>query len=251
MDRNLGAISAEIDGGEATFGLFYQWGRKDPFVAGSSVEYDVDGNGNKTMYPMRNGAGTACNTKYAQAAWTAAEGDKTTGTKAYAAAHPMHFLAANKTSGDNNWLAKGIGEFLTDGDPNNGLWSPFTKTIYDPCPPGYMNPRNGMWRVLESSTDVIWHDAPSYGAVYTTPDGQQSWFPAQGYRSAHPQDGGALLNVGVEHSIIQLWTSELMVSYPSCRAYSFYMDSVLTNASAQDDAWGYGLNVRCVKVYEE
>ena len=114
-----------------------------------------------------------------------------------------------------------------------------------------MNPRNGMWRVLESSTDVIWHDAPSYGAVYTTPDGQQSWFPAQGYRSAHPQDGGALLNVGVEHSIIQLWTSELMVSYPSCRAYSFYMDSVLTNASAQDDAWGYGLNVRCVKVYEE
>lgn len=251
MDRNLGAVSAEIDGGEATFGLFYQWGRKDPFVAGSSVEYDLDGDGNKTMHPMRNGANTACNTKYAQAAWTAAEGDKTTGTKAYAVAHPMHFLAANKTSGDNNWLAKGIGEFLTDGDPHNGLWRPFEKTNYDPCPPGYMNPRNGMWRVLESSTDVVWHDAPSYGAVYTTPDGEQTWFPAQGFRSAHPQDGGALLNVGVQHSIIQLWTSELMVSYPSCRAYSFYMDSVLTNASAQDDAWGYGLNVRCVKVYEE
>ncbi|MGM9767796.1 MAG: hypothetical protein ACI3Z0_04965 [Candidatus Cryptobacteroides sp.] len=250
MDRNLGAVSAEIGGGEATFGLFYQWGRKDPFVAGSKVEYDTDSDGNKTMYPMRNGAATACNIKYPQAKWIAEEGDAKTGTKAYAIAHPMLFLAANTTSGDNNWLAKGIGEFLTDGDPHNGLWQPFTKTIYDPCPPGYMNPRNGMWRVLESTTDVVWHDAPSYGAVYTTPGGQQTWFPAQGYRSAHPQDRGALMNVGVEHSIIQLWTSELQVSYPSCRAYSFYMDSVLTNASAQDDAWGYGLNVRCVKVYD-
>lgn len=251
MDRNLGAVSAEIDGGQATYGLFYQWGRKDPFVAGSKVEYDTDADGIKTMYPMRNGSETVCNTKYPQAKWTAAEGDATTGTKAFAIAHPMYFLAANKTSGDNNWLAKGIGEFLTDGDPNNGLWKPFTKTNYDPCPPGYMNPRNGMWRVLENTTSVVWHDAPSYGAVYTTEDGEQTWFPAQGFRSAHPQECGALINVGVEHSIIQLWTSELQVSWPSCRAYSFYMDSVLTNASAQDDAWGYGLNVRCVKVYQD
>ena len=32
MDRNLGAISLEI-GVETSFGLYYQWGRKDPFVA--------------------------------------------------------------------------------------------------------------------------------------------------------------------------------------------------------------------------
>ena len=38
MDRNLGAMSASPEDGPLTYGLKYQWGRKDPFYAGSSNE---------------------------------------------------------------------------------------------------------------------------------------------------------------------------------------------------------------------
>ncbi|MBR5033886.1 MAG: hypothetical protein IKX71_01135, partial [Bacteroidales bacterium] len=35
MDRNLGATSTNPEDGEQTFGLYYQWGRKDPYSANS------------------------------------------------------------------------------------------------------------------------------------------------------------------------------------------------------------------------
>ena len=36
MDRNLGAISA-TRGDVGAIGLYYQWGRKDPFLGSSSI----------------------------------------------------------------------------------------------------------------------------------------------------------------------------------------------------------------------
>lgn len=43
MDRNLGATSALEADGAASFGLLYQWGRKDPFYGGEKNEDSGDG----------------------------------------------------------------------------------------------------------------------------------------------------------------------------------------------------------------
>ena len=40
MDRNLGALSAAADD-PLSNGLFYQWGRKDPFMGSSDLEIGI------------------------------------------------------------------------------------------------------------------------------------------------------------------------------------------------------------------
>lgn len=58
MDRNLGAISADIESGKAN-GLHYQWGRKDPipnFVAGNSSRIFIGVGNNPAFPPVAGGA---------------------------------------------------------------------------------------------------------------------------------------------------------------------------------------------------
>lgn len=105
MSRNLGAL---VDATIATptpsesFGLLYQWGRKDPFPGLCS-----DG-------PVAV-AGTAV---------TAQEGPVSV---AESIQHPT--VISFKESKD----------WQNDSDPSS-LWLEASKTVYDPCPPGYMLP---------------------------------------------------------------------------------------------------------------
>ena len=252
MDRNLGATSANQADGEETYGLFYQWGRKDPFYGGTKKERIADETGNVLQNdPFKNAKeGTVCNTKYPQAVWTSNMGTKEQGTIDFATKNPMFFLAGTITSGDNNWLEKEQ-PMRKNYDSDLALWRPFEKSIYDPCPVGYQIPRKGVWDVLEPKTDGKWV-ADYSGFVYTNSEsGESTWFPAQGMRVAHPESNGALEYLDSEKSnMIGVWTSEQMTANPSCRSHSLNINTVLTNSQASDDAWGYGLNVRCVKVYE-
>lgn len=129
MDRNLGALSA-TPGDASAHGMYYQWGRKDPFPAGveelsclTGYEYrTVRGAGSKGM------------------------------TLDYAIANPTHYIVGEEElipgSGYSykNWL-------LT---PNHNLWgnaSPSVdsyveasdKSVYDPCPPGWKLPDRRAW----------------------------------------------------------------------------------------------------------
>lgn len=124
MDRNLGAYGTTDWASSSTNvskGLNYQWGRKDPFVGPddsglkSNVmkpTYDADG---KALAAM------ALATSFSNApAWTHVN---TKLSVADIAAYPMAFV-----SGASNYI-------WLDGN-TDGLWSD-SKTIYDPCPPGY------------------------------------------------------------------------------------------------------------------
>jgi hypothetical protein len=104
MDRNLGATFAGAGTGKGT-GLFYQWGRKDPFPAtGKAGDDQVLG-------------------KY-----TVEETTSTIGTIVYSISNPQIFI---KKTTMGNWLT------VTD----DTLWGQDTaKTIYDPCPPGWRVP---------------------------------------------------------------------------------------------------------------
>lgn len=123
MSRNLGALvdTPTILDPVATvesFGLLYQWGRKDPFP-GLGVVYDA---GAITV------AGTEMTSKVRP--MTVEEAIK----------NPTVYVIKDDTSKD--WLPEGTDEV-------GKLWGETEKSVYDPCPVGYMLPeRNkscGFW----------------------------------------------------------------------------------------------------------
>ena len=120
MDRNLGALtvteaSEEADASPSSFGLLYSWGRKDPFPGLASF----DGSSPIT---------TTTTFDYHGALMSVADSYES----------PTVFV---QTSADANW------PWCTDAD-KSGLWAT-SKTINDPCPPGYVVPQfkdgEGLW----------------------------------------------------------------------------------------------------------
>ena len=242
MDRNLGATSAELLGGYETFGLYYQWGRKDPFIGDKTEEYtreDDDENGRWTeVVPAFGNSSqlTVCNTAYTQAKWVEMATNSEVGTIAYATANPMTFLHTG------SWV--NVNSLTSDerNDKDKSLWRPFQKTNYDPCPVGYQVPRKGMWVELSHINCVC---TENKGIVHTTDLGDQVWYPFAGYRSANMAEKGALISVQHKHNYIKIWSSELeppRFAYTFTVNYSFFYDG-------QSAEWGNGYNVRCVKAY--
>ena len=249
MDRNLGATDATALGDYETFGLYYQWGRKDPFIGDKQEERTRDqenGGWKDIVKPFGNsGTLTICNTAYAQAKWVSTPTSSEIGTIAYATANPMTFLYSG-TGNVANWLnVKGLSKEEKNAicyDPDKSLWRPFQKSNYDPCPVGYQVPRKAMWVALSSNNSVV----TSYkGFVNTTPAGASAWYPMAGYRSAHPSDGGSLVSVQNEYGFVQLWSSELEVAETAY--HFFYSDPTFYVGNGA--GWGNGYNVRCVKAY--
>lgn len=123
MDRNLGATRAD---GEECLGLYYQWGRKDPFSA--IIAFDSAA-GEGWYYPC-----------------VGAEADQDNPEIhciEYSIAHPMEYIGA--TTNNANWLLEPgqgwlWGHYTEEAE--NGLWHdfPVLKTIFDPCPKGYAVP---------------------------------------------------------------------------------------------------------------
>lgn len=161
QDRNLGATSA-TPGETTAYGLYYQWGRKEPFCGGVTTESSAE-----SMAQAR--AGTTVNPAFAEAhAWQQASGAEFS-TLEYAAAHPMTFLSNKGTTGTYDWLAS----------PRDDLWG-MQKSIYDPCPPGYRVPDRDTWDDFADEADryiegVSTWDGTLYGMTYTH-EGTKDWY---------------------------------------------------------------------------
>ena len=116
MDRNLGALtvataSTTVDVEAESFGMFYQWGRKDPFIGARA-----------------KGSGS----NLAKYTGTTQTGTSESVDMDYAIAHPTT-MAKN-----DNW-----------NDGNTDRWGQGgSKTIYDPCPAGYRIPEYNSSEVL-------------------------------------------------------------------------------------------------------
>ena len=181
LDRNLGAASPALreDGRN---GLFYQWGRKDPFPAGPTLTgdtstmpvdlYDMDGEVVKVSY----------------SSW----GSNSSNNLEYSIANPTVVLAGYSLPGSyQDWLK----------DENNSLWgnpdgnvrndeneypNKGSKSCYDPCPVGWRVPPvdvlrtatpSGGYDVDESQFDV--DGEFNYGYYMNMAEGS-SYFPASG-----------------------------------------------------------------------
>lgn len=111
MDRNIGALNVNSDTYKA--GFLYQWGRKDPFPAGTFFRQPTQ----YVFVPARTTA-------------LGYEEDNDGFTMAYSVAHPTTQLGPASAC----WLVES--EFTV----NLWLSSTGTKTIYDPCPAGWRIP---------------------------------------------------------------------------------------------------------------
>ena len=118
MAYNLGAYE-ETTTGASGFGLLYQWGRKDPFIPGEWSKEEVS-----TTWPDD------------------VVSDDETGTMEYATSHPMTFIKGNDNNKD--WCYSSYATIRTS------RWGK-TKTIYDPCPPGWRVPDPDIWATAAGS----------------------------------------------------------------------------------------------------
>lgn len=108
MDRNIGATSAYS--GPTSYGLYYQWGRKDPLKTG---------------------------------AFTTVASSSYTGNVEYASANPTVFITS--TSGD--WMQVSDSDLWGNG---YGVAATSVKAVQDPCPAGYRVAPAELWTTFSS-----------------------------------------------------------------------------------------------------
>ncbi len=184
MDRNLGALGWLQPDGVYTYGLYYQWGRKDPFPTSSSSSE----NGTESrIYNASHPSGTT---------FAGGIGAKTaagsTSTVALSIANPTTFY--HNSTGD--WIGK-----TNDGAyQKRSRWifissdaagtstrtatydAKGMKTIFDPCPYGWRVPWGNNWSNLSTpdGPNVFpWNTNTVRGRTFTG----GYFFPASGSRN--------------------------------------------------------------------
>lgn len=121
MDRNLGAIG-NLPGALGTFGLLYQWGRKDPFPGSSSVNRN-----DAAVVYKASGVITGKDSQHFTDLQTSID-------------NPLAYTL-------DDWSGS-AGDFSWD---SNG-----SKTAYDPCPKGWRVSSVNSWNGLDVDHDFPW-----------------------------------------------------------------------------------------------
>ena len=158
MDRNLGATSA-TPGDVGALGLFYQWGRKDPFLGSSSISDGVVAK-STIVWP------------------SAVLSNSSNGTIEFATANPTTFITYNTYNSD--WYYTG------SSSTDNTRWtiSGSAKSIYDPCPAAWRVPdggSNGVWsKALNSSVDDSIRGKGGYNFSDVFGAASTIWYPGAG-----------------------------------------------------------------------
>lgn len=216
MDRNLGATSS-TPGDVGALGLFYQWGRKDPFLGASSI----------------------LSNEIAKSTidWPASvTSNSRTGNIAYSIANPTTFITCNSKNFD--WCYTG------SSSTDNTRWTSH-KSVWDPCPVGWKVPTGGnmgLWAEALGESEYIFVpcDENRKGINFSEKFGDEAtiWYPAAGSLSH-----GNLSSVGVDG---RYWSCT-----PSSGNYPYYVYRFDFSGSsvypAKDQNRANGFSVRCVK----
>lgn len=220
MDRNLGATKAYYAppaAGDATadqaFGMFYQWGRKDPLprAQGSTIDPTAQTATTISLYGPDGTVISASDGYKTVAVATAVSGAANALT--YSMKNPLTFICND--GGTFDWYAS------VAANQNNDLWSDgAVKSAYDPCPEGWRIAPNGTWSDFgkDAYAAPFWYYingvqqtangmpalAPTAqnGRSYET-GGVNAWYPAAGYRAHSTGNLGAVGNEG------SLWSGSI------------------------------------------
>lgn len=182
MDRNLGATSTEI-GNVASCGLYYQWGRKDPFIGANSAGAHVRGESESTAFSTKTASYVSNGVNFS----VIANNDTSiTDCINYTVSNPMTYIkyvAQVNNSGANSW-------FNSDYTALNDIWGGESgeKSAYDPCPAGYRVP---------VSADQTWSGYSKTSFTYTelgaTDNASGITYPLTGFRK---NDTGCIASLG-------------------------------------------------------
>lgn len=253
MSRNLGALdnansAPEIEAQRnlilASYGLYYQWGRKDPFIGPKTYQ----GVGAATMYSDTGSAVTM----------SSQQTNSERGTYTYTLQNPMIFITGisndetNASLSDYDWL-------WPEGDDYSlPRWSE-TKTVNDPCPYGWHVAPAAAFTGLKIKETLSGSDyADCFG--WTLTDGSaESLFIGAGRRTYR---NGAIQNIytnsetdlQAESTYSQPWIGFYWttgVSESNSAALYFWFDKSNVSKSGIENAVPHyrsnGMQVRCVK----
>ena len=178
MGRNLGSFgnsdgSTDTDEIHASYGLYYQWGRKDPFPR--PRYYNCANNSDEARYNATNSS----------ISMGVVKSDAEKGTIAYATAHPNAFLIS-PDGNDGDWLYGHRDDSLWGNHNGNG-----TKSMYDPCPRGWQVPAQNDFSNLELAEEDDTMDLElakkTFGWFLTDKEGftnsPRHFYTGAGYRS--------------------------------------------------------------------
>ena len=176
MDRNLGALvattaeAAPVD--PRSYGMVYQWGRKDPFTAAGAFN-----SGTPATYAYNIPEGLP-EGEVPEGAEVVAPGQI---SLAQSIAHPT--LLGHIDNG--NWM----------NETDETLWSDDAKTLYDPCPVGYRVPPRASYPFWGSDLTAAegWSIDSANG--WLTIGNPVAVFPIAGYRDDYSVDGMAKVGV--------------------------------------------------------
>lgn len=244
MDRNLGAIYKEDNAYARSFRApLYQWGRKDPFPWGKTI---YDEQSVPITYILAYKPVQTSGEKGQYAGYT--------GNTRYATAHPEIFIATTPQSSYDWCYGGGAGN--GPDYRNNELWGNptgytagqnTTKTLFDPCPPGWKMPNpyvfSSFFRsdaatatVSDGQTTATGTFVQGWNFLYNGSDA--TYYPGVGYR----YDEFGIFSFQPSG---YYWTSA--PAPPSAfQAWAFGM----TNTSISQrfaDPRGFGLPVRCMR----
>ena len=262
MDRFLGATYAPTISGNsitfannnqllATYGFYYQWGKKDPFFGPREINSTDNTNNNTPQC-------SAYWTKSYNGVWTWRNTLDTAGQVrvSEAPATPLTFRkrSGGDTGNGSEWFKE---DFLT-GDKNQNMWGygqtgggsgqGYTKTVHDPCPPGYMAMyhhawyNNGNGYTESSAGGATLSNEGNYHnrGIVLTKDGftEQgfAWYPYTGYRNG---GSGRITNVGTNGRIFTC----MPYNPNECRYYEYSKEKVSQTHTGVAPA----MAIRCMK----
>jgi len=241
MKYNLGATEISNWSSTATnagdMGLYYQWGRKDPFVGVTGWT--------TTLIPVTYASGYAYGTTA-----NATAGADASASLAYAVKNPTKFILGASTTSD--WLNATAYTAQCDnlwGNPNATATQPNpergSKSIYDPCPPGWRVPSQESFQIFtqNGANGGTRNMSGSWGRGYIFYtqyylSGSTSYWPALGLRNY----SGTYEYIG---SSGMLWSSSSFASGNINAGYFDYYNGNGAVSPMQTRQRGNSFPIRC------
>ena len=226
LDRNLGAVAntAPLNNETDAAGMYYQWGRKDPFPSPTSLNAtngsismtDVYPSGAVSVETQQNGVSVETSIM-----------------------NPNKYYWGSHNKGAQDWCST----------PYDLFWSTSEKTDMDPCPYGYVVPDKSQ---MEKFVSKISSNSASRGFIITDDNSQPNYFCKGGYfrrklSSTH------FAHVGQEP---HCWTTGTGVNTETSgdaqnETIKDYNGAYATGATSGKNVVVYarrwGCNIRCVK----
>jgi len=236
MDRNLGSLRLSRDRRDIlTFGMLYQWGRKDPFPGSDHLEEEEE---DRSLFLIDN-----------QSTDIQKRMMPNTSTNNIAASCMNPNVFYNSNTGD--WYSMNTSTY------DHFLWSTkgAKKEVYDPCPRGWRIPVSDAWDPLPDNTTE--HVTEKEGLDWSKPESgcNGGHYPYSGYR--RPDSGEHTMKEnknGTDYLVGYVWSDHTRTdtgNHGTAYPLYFYRWGISKPTAYAPKPKAQGNAVRCMKETDE